>query len=232
MKRFVSIAIAIVLLTCTMPALAAGKLSVTQENFTLVKSYSLYGYAYAKVENVGNKPISVHAGILEVFNEEGETLTSTDYLSRYAECLQPGEYTYASIRAELPEGIAEEDVDDYMLTVTGKTNDSYETKRLASTAEYKPGVTEGYWTSDYIYVDVTNDTDEPLPNVAVVATLLDAEGNILYMTSDSLYSSQVLMPGSTIQFRLGIDSSWTEIFEKSEVKVDGADAIAYVNISK
>lgn len=232
MKRFVSIVLAVILLSCTVPAFAAGKISVSQENFMLINSYSLYGYAYAKVENVGDKPISVKVGILEVFNGEGETITSSDYLTRFAEYLQPGEYTYAMISSELADGTAESDVDDYMLTITGKSDDSYETKRLSSTVEYKPDVTDGYWTSDYIYVDVTNDTDEPLPAIAVVATLLDAEGNILYMASDALYSYRALMPGSTLQFRLEVSGSWGDYFEANGIEVATADAIAYVNIAK
>ena len=230
MKRLVSIVIAIVLLSCTLSAFAAGKISVTQENFMLINPYSWYGYAYAKVENIGDKPISVHSGILEILNSEGETIASSDYLSRYAEYLQPGDYTYAMISSELANGATDSDADDYMLTITGKSDNSYETKRLASTVEYKPGVSDDYWSYDYIYVDVTNDTNQPLPSITVVATLLDEEGNILYMGSDGLYSSQVLMPESKMQFRMQVNSSWVEYFEQKGIKVASVDAIAYANI--
>ena len=91
MKKIVALLLTIALcLGCT-AALAAGKLDVVQENFIVVPSYSTYAYAYAKVENIGDKPISVNAGVLEVYNEDGDAITSADYLYAGAAVLQPGE---------------------------------------------------------------------------------------------------------------------------------------------
>ena len=64
MKKVTAVMLAFVLLIGTVPAMAAGKLSTTKENFWVINSYWTYAYAYAKVENVGNKPISVNAGVL------------------------------------------------------------------------------------------------------------------------------------------------------------------------
>ena len=60
-------------------AFCAGKLSVAQENFHVVSYWGTYGYAFAKVENIGDKPIKVNAGVLEIFDENGDALTSSDY---------------------------------------------------------------------------------------------------------------------------------------------------------
>ena len=59
-------------------AFAAGKLSVTQENFHHITGFWNYGYAYAKVENVGDKPIKVNAGVLEMYDENGEVIADPD----------------------------------------------------------------------------------------------------------------------------------------------------------
>ena len=101
MKKAIAMLLVFVLLIGTVPAMAAGKLSTTKENFWVINSYWTYAYAYAKVENVGNKPISVNAGVLEVYDENGDVITSSDYISTYAKTLQPGEYTYVSVSKEI-----------------------------------------------------------------------------------------------------------------------------------
>ena len=80
MKKMVCLLLACMMTLCSASALAAGKLSVTQENFHYVENYWNYGYAYAKVENVGDKPIKVNAGVLEIYDADGEVITSTDYV--------------------------------------------------------------------------------------------------------------------------------------------------------
>ena len=68
MKKLLALALFMGTLGCSMPVLAAGKLSVEQENFHVIQSYSVYGYTYAKVANVGDKPIKINTGLLEIFD--------------------------------------------------------------------------------------------------------------------------------------------------------------------
>ena len=90
MKKTVCLMLAMMLCLASVPALAAGKLNVTQENYHFVVSYGRYVYAYAKVENSGDRPIKVNAGVLEIYDENGDVLSSTDYHNAYATYLQPG----------------------------------------------------------------------------------------------------------------------------------------------
>lgn len=214
---------------CSTPAFAAGKLSVEQENFHVIQSYSVYGYAYAKVANVGDKPIKINTSLLEVFNADGDTLTSTDYYSDYAEYLQPDEYTYLRMYDEI-EDVEPSEVDDYMLTVTGKSDSDYISYRFPCTTSYEPNVADGYWTYNYMYATFTNETDEPVYGISVVLALLDADGNILYMDDASMYSDKAVMPGSSITVRENVDSDFIEYFEKNGLIPSSVDAIAYVNI--
>ena len=73
MKKIISLTIALALLLCaaSLPALAAGKMTVAQENFHVTDGYSVYGYALAKVENTGDKPVEFSAGLLEIYDEAG-----------------------------------------------------------------------------------------------------------------------------------------------------------------
>ena len=229
MKRLLVVCLILALLTST--ALAAGKLSVEQENFHVIDSYSVYGYAYAKVANVGDKPIKINTGLLEIFNSDGDALTSTDYYYGYAEYLQPDEYTYVYLYDQV-EDVEASMVDDYMVTLTGKANTDYVSHRFPCTTEYVPNVREGYWTYNYMYTTVTNDTEEPVYGIEVVLALLDAEGNILFMDSENLYNDVALMPGSSITIRKDVSSSFIEYFEKNGLVPTTVEAIAFVDIEK
>lgn len=231
MKKFLTLVLILAMAACATSAYAAGKLNVTQENFSVINGYWMYGYAYARVDNVGDKPIKVNAGILEVYNTNGDAITSTDYLHEYAEYLQPGEYTYVYLYAEL-ENVDETDVDDYMLTITGKSDNDYTSQRLPVTTEYQPDVDEGWYTYDYMLATVTNDTNEPVYDVEVVLALLDVDGNILYMADSCMYSDKAIMPGSSVLFREHVDSDFVDWYEKEGIEPVSVDAIAYTNVAQ
>ena len=206
-------------------AFCAGKLSVTQENFHVISSYGTYGYSYAKVKNIGDKPIKVNAGVLEIFDSNGDPITSTDWMYSYASILQPGEYTYVQLSSQIEDKT--KTASDYSLTITGKSDNSSKIKRLPCTTELELKVTTGWWTYNYMYAYVTNDTSEPLFGIEIVFALLDAEGNILYVTSDDLYSNRALAPGSTMIFRADISSAFMEYFKTKGFEPLRVDAIAY-----
>jgi len=227
MKKFLTLCLVLMLCASLSTAFAAGKLNVVQENFHTVPDYSTYSYAYAKVENSGDKAIKVNAGVLEIYDEAGEVITSEDYMEAYAEYLQPGEYTYVKMYDEIEEGA--NTPADYMLTLTGKSDTSVVSKRLPCTSEFKLDVSDGWWETDYMYVTVTNDTDEPIYDINVVVVLLDAEGNILHLEDDSLYECAIA-PGSTVIIRKEIYSNYMEYFEANGLVPASTDAIAYYEV--
>ena len=228
-RRSVITAGAVALASMAVPsmAMAAGKLSY-EENFYVSGSYGSYATALAKVENVGDKPIMVNAALLEVFDENGDPITSRDYFSKNAEYLQPGEYTYVYMRESLDaEQVGR--VDDYMLTISGKTDNSEVTKRFPCTFEYKL-VEEDWWSHHYVYVTVTNDTDEPVYNMGVVAGLYDIDGNLIDVLEDNLYNVAI-EPDSSVTFRMEVNSMAVNYCETNGITIGQADAIAYVNVS-
>jgi len=227
MKRVLALLLVLVLTLSAASALAAGKLNVVQENYHTIPSYSTYGYAYAKVENSGDKPIEVNAGVLEIYDEAGDAITSADYMDAHAEYLKPGEYTYIEIYAEI-EDPENEVPADYMLTLTGKSDNDYTVLRLPCESKLEMGVEDGWWEYNYMYATVTNNTEEPLYDISVVFALTDAEGNILYMDDDYLYSDRALTPGSSMIIRKDISSSFIEYFEANSTTPAAVDALAYV----
>ena len=230
MKRIICLFLMLTLLLSIIGASAAGKLSVDQENFHVVSGYWTYGYAYAKVSNTGDKPIKVNAGILEIYDNAGDVITSQDYMSSYAEYLQPGEYTYIKISDEIKDADKGIVAADYMLTITGKSSTSKISKRLPVKTDLELNVQSGWWTYNYMYVTITNNTEAPIYGIDVVIALLDADGNILYIDDDSLTSSRALTPGSSIIIREDISSSFIDYFADNNLIPVTVDAIAYIDI--
>ena len=228
-KRTVIFVLVLMMLLPTQTAFAAGKLSVTQENFWVVNDYRTYAYGYARIENVGDRPIKVHAGLLEVFDENGDTITSSDSLNAYARYLQPGEYTYAYVYSQIEDNDPPFVVDDYLLTITGKNEYEKYSLRLPCETDYVEDVNIGYYTYDYMYATITNDTDEPLYGIQVIFALLDDDGNILYMDNDYLHSNIALMPGSSAIIRKAVDEDNKEVFSSQGFTATHVDAIAYVD---
>ena len=224
-KHLICTVMAVLMMVPSM-AFAAGKLSY-DENFYVAGDYMTYAYGFAKVENVGDKPIMVNACLLEVFDADGSPITSKDYFSKHAEYLQPGEYTYVKVYDSI-DGDSVGLVDDYMLTITGKSDNSMITKRLP-TEQYYSEDSNGWWTDHYIYVKVTNDTDEPIYDVAVVAAMYDVDGNIIAIQDDRLYSIAI-DAGSSVVFRMSVDSGMISYCQNNGIVIGDVDAVAYVNV--
>lgn len=203
----------------------AGKLAVKQENFHAYSYYGTqYGYAYAKIENTGDKPIKVNAGVLEVYNENGDAITSTDWMYSFASNLRPGEYTYVRLAAQIKDET--ETVGDYSLTVTGKSDNTI-MQRFPCTTDLALNFISGYWTHNYMYASVTNNTTETIFGIRVVFALLDADGNILDIDSDG--SDIGLAPGSTMVFRKEISSPAMDYFTANGFQPTKVDAVAYLS---
>lgn len=228
MKRILAVVLCLLILSVSVPALAAGKLSTTQEDFHVVDDYGIYGVLYARIENTGDKPVCFSAGLLEIFDAEGETIASTDSVYIYGDYLNPGEYGYARIRTKLDDQKGASDVDDYLATITGKSSRDKVTLRLPVTASYQPDTDEGYYTYDYIFVTVTNDTDEIMNYIRIVVALLDADGHILYLANDNISSNIGVLPGSSVQFKLTVDSDYKKSYTTAGFTPASVDAIAYV----
>lgn len=230
MKKLVSLLLALVLCCSCVSALAAGKVTVTQEDFIhLSNEYSNYYYCYAKVENTGDKPIKVNAGVLEVYNAEGDAIHSSEWINAHARFLQPGEYTYVRVNEYMDDLTLVPD--DHLLTITGRSDNDYANVRFPMETKLELGV-EGDWTTyNYMYATVTNNTEETVYDLNLVMALLDAEGKILYLNSNSLYETG-LTPGSSLTFRINISSDFMDYYAANSLVPASVDAIAYVEVEQ
>lgn len=234
MKKFLSIALLAVLLITVMPvgAFAAGKLEVTQENFFVTELGSIYGYCFARIENTGDKRAEYSAGLFEIYDANGDTLTSESYMSVLGDYLEPGEYGYVSVYESIDNASTINDVDDYMLTVTGKSSSGTVTQRFACESEWLPDYqVNNYWTSDLMTATFTNTTDETIYDVDFALALLDDDGNILDIEYTTTYDIGVA-PGSSITVREEVSSYMMEAIEREGFTPTHVDAFAYVYIDE
>ena len=229
MKKLVTLLLALALLACACGALAEGEVTVVQQNFHITGSSTLYGYLYLKLENTGDAPIRIENGEFHVFDKDGNELASSKSLWRYAEYLQPGEYTYAYFYATLNDVESADVVGDYTLAVNKRDNPDKVSFRLPEETVYEPGVRDGSWVYDYITTTFTNDTAKTAFDATVVRVLLDAKGNILYMDSDNMYSYKGLLPGSGVVLRRPVSSSFVTYFQDNGLEPTDVDCIAYFN---
>lgn len=211
-------------------AFAAGKLSTTQENFYVTQSgSSFYGNVYAKVENVGDHNAEYSAGLLEIYDESGDTLASDSYLSVFGRYVAPGDYVYLK-GSEGIDGIAGvTEVDDYLLTVSGKSSQSDRiVKKLPCDPSYIPDYPHSkYSVYDTMFATVTNNTDQIVYGITVVFALLDADDNILFVDSHGLYDDVGLNPGSSLTVKKEIYDTYVEAYERAGLSADHVDAYAY-----
>ena len=223
--------LSLALLMIALPALAAGKLQADQENLWEVKTdWSHDAFLFAKVTNVGDRDISISSGVFEAYDAEGQPIASDDYADAYVKCLKPGEYTYVCMYGEIEDET--KTAADHMLTLAGKSDSSVDTLRLPCVTELRLNESMGWYTEDYMYVTVTNNTEQTLFDISVVAALLDQEGNILYLEDDNLYDGRALTAGSTMIFRMEIPEEFMALYEAKGMTPVSVDAIAYVNIEK
>lgn len=223
--------LSLALLMIALPALAAGKLQTDQENLWEVKTdWSHDAFLFTKVTNVGDRDISISSGVFEAYDAEGQPIASDDHAEAYVKCLKPGEYTYVRMYGEIEDET--KTAADHMLTLAGKSDSSVDTLRLPCVTELRLNESMGWYTEDYMYVTVTNNTEQTLFDISVVAALLDQEGNILYLEDDNLYDGRALTAGSSMVFRMEIPEEFMALYEAKGMTPVSVDAIAYVNIEK
>ncbi len=202
---------------------AAGNLTVTDKTACIFPGDDS-GYFFAKVENDGDEPIGVDSGNLVVFSENDDILMTSDYVSAYPSriVLNPGEYTYISDFL-WDSNLKNKTLGEVKFSV-GMTDRGTEVERIPCEATYDIQGSSGM--DNYIYVTVTNDSDETRYGYYVVAALLDTDGNLVYVNTNRL-ENVGLHAGSTATFSLYIDADNVNYFESTGYQIGSVDALVF-----
>ena len=215
MKRIFALVFALTICLFSVAALAEGKLTVTEKNLIQLDGSDV-AYFFAKVENTGDDAIGVGTGKLVAFSADDEVLISEDYVSTSpnAAILQPGESLY--VREWLWESaLASSDIADYKFSMG---TDDY-----GAPLKFVPCEATVEMNDGYIYITLTNDTEETQYGLYITATLHDAEGNLIFV-SDQSVDNVGIHPGSTVTFRMYIDSDVVEYYANAGIEPAAVDA--------
>lgn len=215
MKKLLTFAFILCLALCATSAMAAGKLTTTQENIRVYKSYnSFYVYFTAEVTNIGNKPTCYNDGLLELFDANGDVLESSTSFKCYPEYLNPGETGYLWTTVTLKNVTEVTDVDDFAFTVTGKSVNANPVHRFATTARYN-SYSSGWYTYEYVYTTIANDTGDTVYDYRVVIVLKDSQGKVLWCGSQD-EGSVGMLANTSIELRssLHYESALSDLKDK------------------
>lgn len=219
-KLFAMLALMLALTLCA-AAMAEGRLSLSQEKYTLDDDDEM-AYVFAKVENIGDKAMKVTDATFELLDADGKVLEDTESVKAVGGYLQPGEstYLYAAIDLEDVEG----EIADYNFSLDGKENDKYTSVRIATSCELDPK------DSDVVLLTVTNDTDDILYGVKGCVTFLDQEDNIIAINSVSMLSKVGLNPGSSATMKVEMPSNFEDVAKRIGMQNLVLDAIACADV--
>ncbi len=213
MKKLVALLLVLaVLVSMPLASLAAGKATITDEQLITTMGYSsVVYYYYAEVTNTGDKAVEIDKGILEMFDKDGELITSENVYNTYPQVLEPGQKAYICDYGYLDDVAAPEDVDDFAFNLTAATSKSSAPLYL-TVSEVTCQIEKYSSYSDYYAVTaiIENNSEETVRDIYVVFAGRDAEGKLMYVEYTHLYDIG-LLPGSKIEVKLWPDeeSIWT-----------------------
>ena len=221
MKKFAVFSLVLILaaLLC-LSAFADAELTITEETLFIYDNDD-DGYFFAKVENTGDAPTYYRTGVLEILDDDGNAFITKNYVSSspYGVYLEPGESAY--VRDSIwDKALLDTHVSGYNFTVTP---DTWGTKY-----RHIPCDAEFYYSTDSTYdndmfVTFSNDSDDLLHDIAIVAALYDENDTLLYVYSTS-YGNIAIHPGGTITIMLDINGTLCKhlnAYEYTPVRIEG-----------
>ena len=227
-KAFVLGLLLILITLPTSQAFAAGKLVSSEDSLRIIPYYTdgFYGAVCAELSNTGDKPVQFSSGLVELFDPDGNSITSADVYGCYPPVLQPGEnaYLYSSSYVATTD---KSYISDYMLTVTGKGSISQKITRLTSAARYDQ-VTGDYAAYHYLVSEAKNDTENVLTAFEIVFVMRDAEGKLLYVANSAWSGYNVgIMPGSSLELRIDMGWDLVTYLTDNNIVAPTVESIAY-----
>ncbi len=200
----------------------AAELTILKENFTVMESYSGFRGTYiAKVQNNTEAPLFITGGSLTVKDADGNNAGEATYLSTSgSKYLEPGEISFVSMQADL----AADGTYTFEAAVKAETKSYYGTDRMLPVSQ--PETETDKYGNFFIKATVTNDTEAPLAGIEVVYALEDAEGNLLDLSTESLYR-HLLGAGSQLTMVTSMSSKVQEYLQAKDIAVASVEVFAY-----
>ena len=183
--------------TCADERLTVEKYGVILEN-----DYAAEAHVYAIVRNTSGQRLPVQSVTLSAKNAAGKTMHEENYVSHMPNVIEPGE---TMLLSEWMYDFTREIGKLASIEVTVETDSRAYTRwnRLDGVRAWQEG--------RYLYVELTNTTEETLYGAVCGAALEDADGQILDVLMQSTYETENMgiLPGSKVVWRKRIEDSVT-----------------------
>ena len=222
MKKIICALIALMLMA---PAAAlASDLEITQEAFYVTPFLTYYaGEIFCEVTNTSDRIIKITDGQYELLGEDGASLNSGSIYSIYPRTLGPGEKAYFSVTSSVKEADSADYIRSYKVSVVGKPVEEKEPEYEVSDVrmEEKSGIIRGTRLS----ATVTNDSEEPVPQLYLTFAVFDSDGALLYVGAASSMGL-ALLPGNSGQMGTDFDRDIMNALHEKGVEPASVVAIA------
>ena len=208
----------------------APELTVLEDNFYVRAGYETQECVYfAKVQNNSDVTVILSNGTMSLLDESGIEIGRSEYMgstgSRY---LEPGEISFVSLMAEVPDASLVKNHEVHLETANVSP---YETKDVAlegSGAELRVEDSYGF-TSYYAAVTVTNTTDQPMTGISAAIAVRNSEGKLIDIVTPGLYGNE-LAAGSTIILVDSMDSRAADYCAENGVTPGEVEALVWVAV--
>ena len=204
-------------------SMVRAELSVTDRN-AFVSPGKDSGYFCAKIENTGTTQAAIGDGKLVLFSPDDDILTTSDYIDAYPNrlILNPGEYTYVN-EFLWNSALKNQEIGDIKFSVSEAEN-GREVQPVSCESSYHISGSNNY--DNYIYITVTNDSQEIQYGYFLIVALYDQEDRLVYVDKNR-YEQFGLHPGSTSTIGMYIDTDTVNYFEATGIEISKVDALVY-----
>lgn len=197
------------------------------ENFFVMKRDDHYCAVYnAKIMNSNNYPVVISDETMQVLNAQGEQVGESKYdIARGSTYLEPGEVSFISMRADIPENV------EVTYTKDCKVRKSKIYVRDISIPTSESGFTLGgtYAFQNTVWTTITNNTENPVPDIEVVFALEDENGTVWYVENESLYS-KALYPASSIMMKGYVDEAVQDYCKENKIELTTLETSAWARV--
>ena len=213
------------------PAPEAATATILDFNFFVRESWGgQEGVYMAKVQNETEVPVYINNGSLVITDAEGNTVGESTYFnhvgSRY---LDPGEITFVSFTAKVSEGTPENY--ECVLETSPKGYYSKDLSVEVAKAELFLDLESDYNSGNYIKITIVNDGEEPLADIQISTAIKDAEGTLLDVYQDSLYSVE-LIAHSSVTLKTYLNSATVDYCKENSITPAQVEAYAVAAIQE
>jgi len=226
-RRITALVTALLLLAAGGNALAAGKLTVTEESFYVIPYNDYYeGVVYAAITNTGNKPMQFNTALLELYDTDGNSLKADNYGSCYPDVLQPGETGYIMDYLAVESAKTRDSIADHLLSVTGQsTINRVITAFPVSGTRYEKAMDPGD-SNRYAVTVVKNNSDKIVYGIFILFVARDAAKKLIY-TDVYILSRVGVMPHTSVEVRESVNWEAQIFMQEHNLEIASVEAVAY-----